>query len=97
MKGNKSRFGIRSRLMGICFSTDNDKIPQERQRLSSKGNQGSTFKVHIFLVFVYVIFVVFCVYCLLISLCIDLFFLGIVEEMGFIWFFVGLVVMPVVF
>ncbi|XP_034920558.1 probable serine/threonine-protein kinase PBL17 isoform X2 [Populus alba] len=39
MKGNKSRFGLRSRLMGICFSTDNDKIPQERQRLSSKGNQ----------------------------------------------------------
>jgi hypothetical protein len=52
MKGIKSRFGLRSRLMGICFSTDNDKIPQERQRLSSKGNQGSTFKVHIFLVFV---------------------------------------------
>ncbi|XP_011010263.1 PREDICTED: serine/threonine-protein kinase At5g01020-like isoform X1 [Populus euphratica] len=39
MKGNKSRFGLRSRLMGICFSTDNDKMPQERQRLSSKGNQ----------------------------------------------------------
>ncbi|KAJ6913079.1 hypothetical protein NC651_015542 [Populus alba x Populus x berolinensis] len=39
MKGNKSRFGLRSRLMGFCFSTDNDKIPQERQRLSSKGNQ----------------------------------------------------------
>ncbi|XP_052305015.1 probable serine/threonine-protein kinase PBL17 isoform X3 [Populus trichocarpa] len=40
MKSNhKSRFGLKSKLMGICFSVDGDKIPQEQRQLSSKGNQ----------------------------------------------------------
>ena len=65
MKSNhKSRFGLKSKLMGICFSVDGDKIPQEQRQLSSKGNQGIVlYKVNIFLVFVCVV----CVCCLLIS------------------------------
>ncbi|KAJ6433219.1 hypothetical protein OIU84_017012 [Salix udensis] len=43
MKSNhKSRFGLKSKLMGICFSVDDDKIPQEQQ-VSSKGNQGHVY------------------------------------------------------
>ncbi|XP_034888771.1 probable serine/threonine-protein kinase PBL17 isoform X2 [Populus alba] len=44
MKSNhKSRFGLKSKLMGICFSVDGDKIPQEQRQLSSKGNQGHVY------------------------------------------------------
>ncbi|XP_011017591.1 PREDICTED: serine/threonine-protein kinase At5g01020 isoform X2 [Populus euphratica] len=44
MKSNhKSRFDLKSKLMGICFSVDGDKIPQEERQLSSKGNQGHVY------------------------------------------------------